>query len=70
MNNTHFASRLERLLASGACETFLMVRIAHGGDHFALHIQFACSTFRAKELLIVDGAVVRIVLGEKAPGRQ
>lgn len=47
-----------------------MIRVAHGGHHFAFDILLARGALRAEQLLIVDGAVVRIVLGEESAGRQ
>lgn len=35
---THFVARLKRLTASAACKALLMVRIAHGWNHFAFDI--------------------------------
>lgn len=64
----HLAARLEWLGAFGASEALLVIRLAHGTDHLALHIQLAGGTFGAIQPLVVRYTIVGAILGEEAAG--
>lgn len=66
----HLAARLEGLLALGAREALLVIRLAHRADHFALHILRTGGAFRAIQTLIVRYAVVGAILCEESTGGQ
>lgn len=63
---THLAARLKGLLALGAGEALLVIRLAHGADHLALHVLLAVGALGAVEALVVRYAVVGTVLCEEA----
>lgn len=66
----HLAARLEGLLALGAREALLVIRLAHRTDHFALHILRTGGAFRAIQTLVVRYAVVGAILCEESAGGQ
>lgn len=47
-----------------------MIRVAHCLHHFAFDVLLAGRAFCAEALLIVNGAIVRAVLGEETAGGQ
>lgn len=57
------------LPASGTGETLLMVRVAEGRHHLALHVQSTGGAALSKVLLVAFCAVVVLLAGKEAPLR-
>jgi len=68
--SAHLTARLEGLLALGAGEALLVIGLAHGADHLALHILLAICALGAVQPLIVRYAIVGVVLCEESAGGQ
>lgn len=68
--DSYLVTRLERLSATAARKTLLVVSVAHRLHYFAFNVQFAGGTLCTVQLLIVGRTIICIVFGKETASGQ